>query len=57
MGACSSNFLIHDSIGKFDGFHAGILKETIHGNCHIINNAWDTEHRQLGLQIRWRRTG
>ena len=32
MDACSSNFLIHDSIGKFDGFHAEILKDTIQGD-------------------------
>ncbi len=56
MDACSSNFLIQDGIGKFDGFHAEILKETIQWDGHIINNAWVTEHRQLRLQIRWRPT-
>ncbi len=56
MDACSSNFLLQDGIGKFDGFHAEILKETIQWDGHIINNAWVTEHRQLRLQIRWRPT-
>ena len=30
VDTCSPNFLIQESIGRFDGFHAEILKEPIH---------------------------
>ena len=29
IGTCSPNFLIHESIERFDGFHAELLKEPI----------------------------
>ena len=37
VDTCSPNFLIQESIGRFDGFHAEILKEPIQWeNGHII---------------------